>query len=78
MSATVMEMFVIYERPRDYPDKFVVRRWLIGVVPGVPTADADWFHLADTLDGVRAQVPPHCVRLERDTDDEPQIVEVWI
>jgi hypothetical protein len=75
---TVLEMFVVYERPRDYPDKFVLRRWWIGKVPGEPTPDPEWFYLADTLDEIRDHVPTHCVRLERDANDEPQIVEVWI
>ena len=78
MSATEMEMFVVYARPRDYPDKFVVRRWWIGRTPGEPEADADWFRLADTLEEVRAHIPAWCVRLERDPNDEPQIVECWL
>jgi hypothetical protein len=75
---TELEMFVVYAHPRDYPDRFVLRRWWIGRTPGEPEADKDWFYLADTLEEVRTHVPAHCVRLERDPHDEPQIVEVWI
>ena len=75
---TELEMYVVYSRPRDYPDKFVVRRWAIGRKPGEPVAEPDWFYLGDSLDQVRAHVPGHCVRLERDPNDEPQIVECWI
>ncbi len=75
---TVLEMFTVYKYPRDYPDKFVVRRWWIGKTPGKPEPDEDWFFLGDTLEEVRGYIPRHCVRLERDTLDEPQIVEVWI
>jgi hypothetical protein len=75
---TAMEMFVVYKRPRDYPDKFVVRRWWVGKTPGHPDPDSDWFYLGETLEEVRAHVPEWCVRLERDPNDEPQIVEVWI
>ena len=25
-----IRMFVIYKHPRDYPDKYVVRQWLLG------------------------------------------------
>jgi hypothetical protein len=74
----MMEMFVVYERPRDYPDKFVVRRWWIGTGSGKPEADQDWFYLGKTLEDVRAQVPEGCFRLNRDPNDEPQIVEFWI
>lgn len=73
----LLEMFVVYKYPRDYPDKFVVRRW--GINRGESAKpDQDWFFLADTLEGVRGHVPRHCVKLERDPNDEPQIVEVWI
>jgi hypothetical protein len=71
-----MEMFVVYARPKDYPDKFVVRRWWI--TPGKPEPDADWVYVAETLEEVRAKVPGWCVRLERNPQDEPQIVECWI
>jgi hypothetical protein len=70
-----LEMFVIYERPRDYPDKYVMRRWEITHGGSRPT---DYFVLADTLEEVRRAVPPWCVKLFRDAQDEPQIVESWI
>ena len=73
-----LEMFVVYNRPLDHPNKFVVRRWWIGRKVGEPLADADWFYLADSLEEVRRHIPAHCVRLERDPRDEPQIVECWI
>lgn len=71
-------MFVIYRHPRDYPDKYVVRRWWIGRTPGKPQPDTDRFFVADTLEGVRAHIPPNFFRIERDPNDEPQIVECWI
>jgi hypothetical protein len=75
---TVMEMFVVYDRPLDYPEHYVMRRWIIGAVEGQPIPDKDYFVIAKTLDEVRVAIPPHCVRLERDPNDEPQIVESWI
>ena len=72
------EIFVIYSHPTDYPEHFVIRRWvttsnLSGFVP-----DPDWFKLGQSLEDVRAYVPPFCVRLERNPRDEPHIVECWI
>ena len=72
-----LEMFVVYERPLDHPEHFVMRRWLIGAEKGKPTP-TDYFVLGETLEEVRNSIPPHCVRLERDPNDEPQIVECWI
>lgn len=75
-STTVMEMFVIYERPRDYPDGYVMRRWEIG--GSVSPRPTDYFITGKTLEEVRRAVPPHCIRLHRHPNDETQIVETWI
>jgi hypothetical protein len=77
MSGTVMEMYVVYKRPKDYPDHYVLRKWIIGAAKDRPLP-SEWFALADTLDAIRAQVPNGFIRLERDPNDEPQIVECWI
>lgn len=66
-------MFVIYERPKDYPDHYVIRRW-----GGPGLQDRDYFQLGKTLEEARRFVPPHCIRFPRDPRDEPQIVESWI
>ena len=75
MSRSVLEMWVIYERPKDYPQGFVARRWLIAAGEPRPTSVA---FVADTLEGARAQLPPGLFRMDRQPDDEPQIVEVWL
>jgi hypothetical protein len=77
MANQTLDMWVVYNRPRDYPDHFVVRRWIIGLVPGEPVPDGS-FYLGSTLEEVRRAIPPHLVRLERDPNDEPQIIECWI
>lgn len=69
-----MRMYVIYERPRDYPDRYVLRQWIIDG-EARPTG---WFVVAETLDAVRKFVPRQCIRFERNPSDEPQIVESWI
>jgi hypothetical protein len=76
MSGDALEMYVIYQRPRDYPEHFVMRRWAIA--GGAAEADKDYFVLAETLDQARQSVPPYCVRLERDPSDDPVIVETWL
>lgn len=71
----MLEMFVIYNSPRDYPGKFVLRRWIIEA--GISRPD-DSAIIANALETVRAAVPLGMYRLERDPQDEPQIVESWI
>lgn len=67
--------YTIYERPADYPDKFVLRAWL--VEKGSVTA-YDPVGLADTLEGARALVPLGRERIPRVSSDDPVIVESWL
>jgi hypothetical protein len=68
-------LYTIYDRPADFPTRFVVRAWWVhtaGVelVPGGVS-------LADTLDDARAAIPPGHVLIARDELDDPVIVETW-
>lgn len=66
-----LELFVIYDHPRDYPGHFVVRRWS----GAKPTQD---FAIADTLEKARAEVPMGLHRLPHQQGEDPAIVETWI
>lgn len=69
--ACTLPMWVIYERPRDFPNSFVVRLWDMDR----PTAQ---FCVGPSLDVVRDLIPPGATQLSRHPMDEPQIVEVWL
>lgn len=70
--------FVITRSPKDFPGKFVGRRWL----------STGREHLAivndpvvgDSLTSVREQVPEllFCERVRRGANNDPVIVETWI
>lgn len=69
--ARTMPMITIYNRPTDYPDKYVARLWDCNV----PT------HLvatADTLEEIRTTIPPNMTQLPHMAGDDPCIVEVWL
>ena len=71
----VLRMWTIYESPRDYPGRFVVRGWTVQREPvpdELPTA------VVDTLAAARRHVPVGLFRLDRDPDDDPTIVETWL
>lgn len=73
--SVVLEQWVIYSHPSDYPDQYVVRRWEIGDGWMRATADVQAW---DTLDDARLwSVPADRVRIERDPSDDPTIVEIW-
>jgi len=67
--------YTIYERPSDYPEKFVLRAWFVkdgSVVAYEPVG------LADSLEDARALVPNGRRRIGRMRDDDPVIVESWV
>ena len=72
-----LEMFVVYERPLDYPHSYVVRRHLIcvgkAIVDGLP------FLVGPDLEGIR-EVLSHrgLMNLGRHPEDDPVIKEVWV
>lgn len=70
----VLQMWTIYERPRDFPDVFVVREWR---VVGGRSQPGDALS-APTLEEARELVPLDCVKLARSDGDDPKIVETWI
>lgn len=68
--------YTIYDHPSDFPNSFVVRRF---VVRGPdPEPDALPYAVGPTLAAVRRRLPPGLYRLRRSAADEPQIVETWI
>lgn len=70
----VLQMWTVYERPRDFPNDYVVREW--HVIKG--RSQAAHALTAPTLEEARALVPPDCYRLPRQVGDDPNIVEVWL
>lgn len=66
--------YIIYDRPKDYPDHFVVREFDIFpnlVVPGR-------CRLAYSLEQARNLVPPGLALVQPDPSDDPVIVEIWL
>lgn len=67
--------WTIFERPRDFPEGYVVKRWT-----SRPDGTVDDLvkQFASTLQQARAQVPPGLTCLPRFFDDDPAILEVWL
>lgn len=71
-----MEVFTVYDSPRDYPGRFVVRRFVI--TGEWTTPDADPLVVADTLEIARQAIPYGLVQVPRMYGDDPPIVESWL
>ena len=70
-----LRLYVIYERPLDYPNDYVLRAQLAKngeiEVEREPTC-------VGSLAECRAAVPAGLTNLGRDPRDQPQILEVWV
>lgn len=73
--ANGVHMWVVFDRPVDFPDHYVVRKQIAYSGRVVPT-EVPW-SLGATLDDVRATLPAGLARLERDERDVTPLVEVW-
>lgn len=74
-SLLTLPMWVIYERPSDYPEGFVARLW--ETLP--EAAPTSCVATAPELEPIRTELQAAgFVKGERSSEDEPQIVEIWI
>lgn len=65
-----IELWVIYDKPTDYPGKYVARKWL----NNNPTKT---MYTAESLEEIREKIPG-LYNLGRQDNDDPKIVEVWV
>jgi hypothetical protein len=70
-----MLFFTIYDHPKDYPDHFVARGWLIEDGEAKPT---NALLFAESLENLRKQLPVGLFCLTRHENDDPNIIETWI
>lgn len=77
VNEVVLEMWAVYNSPRDYPGQFVARMFV--AVTGDPEPHATTrFVVAPTLEAVRSMLPWGLVCLARSEGDEAPIVETWL
>lgn len=68
--------YVIYDHPRDFPDSFVMRKWLIYPAPRGPEPGP--MVKGPTYESVKRLIPPTAVCIGRDPTDDDRIVETWL
>jgi hypothetical protein len=70
-----VELWTVYDRPRDFPAHCAVRKVLVeeeGLEP------ADW-HLFRSLNEARAALARRgLIAVPRDVRDDPALVETWV
>lgn len=76
MSPVIMEQWVVYDHPKDWPQYFVARKWIIRRDGYAPTDEVMMHPDLDTLRGFL--VDQGLVMLTRSPEDEPVVLEVWL
>ncbi len=72
----ILQLWTIYNRPKDYPNHYVARLTLIG--PAGPS-HMPRLLISTDLDAIRIQMMQLGLAcINRHPDDEPHIVEVWL
>ena len=66
-----LTIWVIYKHPKDYPDNFVARKFILDK----PTPE---ILIGSTLEEIRKLLPPGSTRFDRYETDDPVIIEAWI
>lgn len=71
-----LEVWVVYDHPKDYPDFYVVRKQI--AMPGevIPTKQV-W--MSESLESLRDELRQRWLTcIPRDPADDPKIIETWI
>src|SRR3982751_60272 len=77
--ATEAVGFVVYANPKDYPDKYVIRRWTVYPDIDAPVPDLKPLLIADTLQECRDLLNTYGrMPIGRMEDDDPAIVGIWV
>lgn len=71
----MLEQYVVYNSPKDYPNKYVVRRFLIGNGTLEPK---EVVAISESKNEVLKHIPGDRVKIDRHENDDPVIEEVWI
>lgn len=71
-----LPLIAIYYNATDYPNKYVARLWTVGGKHG--TGPTFWVVVRDRLDDLRLVMPGNMERMDRKTNDDPNIVETWL
>jgi hypothetical protein len=72
----VLEMWTIYDHPKDYPSKFVARKFLVYAGKSIPTDEVMFSSDIEVIRRYMRFIRLNC--LARDPGDDPNIVETWL
>jgi len=76
-----MHLYTVYRKPKDYPDKYVIRKWKVGNRGNGSSQLSEIFAVGDSLKEVRSHLLdtyPTLVKTSPMDGDDSCIVETWL
>lgn len=77
-SKRAVMIVTIYKHPEDFPKNYVARAHILVHGVKAPYASPAIYIARDTLDAVRAAIPEDMVKMCRNLNDDPVIVESYM
>ena len=77
MAEKVLEIWVVYDHPRDHPDFYIVRRQ-VATNTGAIQLDGQSVGFRDLATAQAWLQEKGLTRLDRYPDDDPVILETWL
>jgi hypothetical protein len=71
-------MWTVYKHPKDYPDEYVARKFVITEDSYGPSNDSISSSSLRDVRNLLRKLYGGLIQLKRPSDDEPNIVEVWL
>ena len=70
-----MPMICVYKNPSDFPDKYVAR--LFRIKPGGDVVATRFVKVDDSYYGLIPAIPLGMMKLSRNMQDDPSVIESW-
>jgi hypothetical protein len=72
----VLQMWTVYHSPEGSPGQYVARKWEINATCYFQVNGHH--HTASTLEEIREFMPAGLIRIPRQAEDDPVIIETWL
>jgi hypothetical protein len=73
-----IQIYVIYDHPKDYPDHYVVRRWYVMRDDNSLYAEISPTAVCTTRKEARLAIPAGCYPVDAPAEYDPVIIERWM
>lgn len=73
-----LRIWTLYDHPKDYPQGYVVRQWVVTAKGEQPTATIIQSDAVDKIEAFMAECYPGLTWIPRSENDDPVIMGTWL